>query len=81
MTPQQQQLQHLAKARRVRQAKAKQNLWAKVREHKQATKCTCDLRPGMTWEDLRELGAGCTADRYFVCSTLDCYRALVTRPK
>lgn len=86
MTPQEEErqararLRRLAKARRVRQAKASSTVWAKVREHRRATGCTCDLRPGMSWSELLDLGAGCTADRHWVCSTLDLYRSLVRRP-
>lgn len=38
--------------------------------------CRCDLRAGMTAEDLQALGAGCTAPRC-VCPALDAVRRRV----
>lgn len=73
-------LARLSKARRVKSAKAKAARWAKVKEHRRATGCSCPLKPGMDWHDLIVLGAGCTANRHFICSTLDLYRSLVGRP-
>lgn len=74
-------LRRAEKARRVRQSKVDSERWAKVREYR-GTNCRCELRPGMSYYELVELGAGCTGSDAvgrpgWVCPVLDFYRQLV----
>lgn len=63
----------LAKAREVRVSRSDERVWEAIERILTTQTCNCDLRPGMKADDLRELGAGCTAPRY-VCPVLDAYR-------
>jgi hypothetical protein len=64
----------LEKARAVRIANAhKRNaelIWKEMGPRIKASGCRCGLKKGMTLEELRELGAGCTSDH-------DYYRAIL----
>ena len=74
------------KAAKARAAKAAQRIWDDVERARAAHKCSCRIRKGMTYDDLRRLGGGCTdvpgheGGRY-VCPVLDKYRRLVGYPK
>lgn len=50
----------LDKARRVKARQRSRSVWGEVRRRIVANGCQCDLRPGMTHEELVELGSGCT---------------------
>jgi hypothetical protein len=50
--------------------------WDEVLQLKETVPCRCDLRPGMSREDLQPLGAGCT-DPWYCCPVLDSYRRKV----
>jgi hypothetical protein len=73
------------KSAKTRAENAAKRIWADVSASKSRTKCTCKLRKGMSFDDLRKLKGGCT-DREgnpggrFVCPTLDKYRRLVGYP-
>ena len=64
---------------RARAAKAKTNARRRadvIRDElarPRAKQCRCPITPASTLEQLRELGAGCTAGRW-VCPTLDAIR-------
>jgi hypothetical protein len=49
-------------------------VWRKVLDYRDRhpEACSCELRPGMNWDDLVALGAGCR-DRW-ICPVLDFYR-------
>lgn len=74
----------LDKARKVRaenQAKkVADQVWPKIRERKAAGGCRCKLKKGMTIEQLRKLGGGCTMPRW-ACPTLTAYRRLLEDSK
>lgn len=70
----------LVKARRksaaTRTKKAQELIWDQVQSYRKLMGgCGCDLRPGMTHDDLLRLGTGCTSN--WVCPVLDKYRRLV----
>lgn len=73
------------KAANTRSERAAARQWRDVRASKSRTKCTCKLRKGMTYDELRKLNGGCTdyaghpGGRY-ICPTLDKYRRLVGYP-
>lgn len=48
------------KAAVTRRKKFNAEVWAKVEPRLIKRDCKCGLKPGMTWDDLRPLGAGCT---------------------
>jgi len=62
----------------TRKAKSQARIWAEVERAISANRCRCDLRPGMTAEELQPLGAGCT-DPQYCCPALDKYRREVPR--
>lgn len=78
--------QRAAKLKLARQAKAADDkangilnktnayIWEQVQKRVIANGCSCGFQPGATWEELRPLGSGCTADQHFVCGALDTYR-------
>lgn len=73
------------KAAHTRAARAAERQWQDIRASKSRTKCTCKLRKGMTYDELKKLGGGCTnyeghPGGRFVCPTLDKYRRLVGYP-
>lgn len=73
------------KAAKTRASNAAQRIWDEVQSASQAHDCSCPLRKGMTYDELRKLGGGCTdtndnpGGRY-VCPVLDKYRRLVGFP-
>jgi hypothetical protein len=74
---------NLEAARAARSAKAKEKndniIWAYLETRLNSSTCKCGLKKGMTLEDLRPLGCGCTAPNY-VCRILDAYRRLLQNP-
>jgi hypothetical protein len=74
----------LRNAEKGRKANADSERWRKVKESAKRTGCKCELRRGMSYRELVDLGSGCTgSDRFragWVCPTLDLYRRLVGRP-
>jgi hypothetical protein len=73
----------LEKARRAKIRLKQGMVWRHVKAAIRLHGCTCDLRPGMSWEQLLELGEGCTGKRAhgYVCPALDCYRRLLGVPR
>lgn len=79
------------KAARTRADRAATRVWEVVKRKRAAEGCTCAIRKGMAYEQLRSLGGGCTdtpergfaggagGGRY-VCPTLDLYRRSVGQP-
>jgi len=51
----------LAAAREQRSKAAADKVWEVVSKNITEQGCRCGLKRGMTWEDLRPLGAGCTS--------------------
>lgn len=51
-----------------------ENFW----EYKQRKGCTCPIKPGMTWFELRDLGTGCSP--VGVCPVLDKARRSARQP-
>jgi hypothetical protein len=80
---QQNRLAALAKGRAARAKKAAEEvselIWPWVSKRVQRDKCNCGLQSGMTLDELRPLGAGCTSPNY-VCPALDAYRRLLKNP-
>jgi hypothetical protein len=58
--------------------------WEEIQAFKKmhGSKCTCKLRKGMTWDDLRKV-ENCCRDlaHSYICPVLDRYRRLVGYPK
>lgn len=51
----------------------KERMWDAIQDTRTMNvKCRCELRKGMTREDVRGLGAGCTV--FYVCPRLDSVR-------
>lgn len=74
------------KAAKARADNAAQRIWNEVQNARKARKCSCRIRKGMTYDDLRKLGGGCTDTAFnpngrYVCPVLDKYRRLVGFPK
>lgn len=69
-------------AREAKARKRVERIWAHIEEMRAELfpRCSCDLRPGMTHDELLKLGSGCTAGRW-VCPVLDAYRRAVGRPR
>lgn len=53
--------------------------WEYISKMKEDFRCRCDLREGMTWDELLALGHGCTDGRY-ICGVLTRYREKVGWP-
>src|SRR4051812_36428585 len=77
-------IDNLAKARKARTKNARKRLvertWAALQPRLKRNPCKCNLKKGMTREDLRKLGAGCTAPAY-ICPNLDAYRRILEHPE
>lgn len=65
----------LEKAHKAKAEKKNNRVWEQVERSMKSSECRCDLKPGMTPQDLRVLGYGCT-NGYFICPALDAYRRL-----
>lgn len=69
----------MSKASEARTANAQKRIWAEIQIARKLNGCTCKLHKGMTWDELRKLGAGCTRPDW-ICTVLDKYRRLVGQP-
>lgn len=67
-------------------AQAVDNIWSQVMSRMRESRCKCDLRSGMEWDDLIGLEEGCCGTRqsggakHWVCPALDFYRRTVGVP-
>lgn len=79
------------KAANTKAERAAARVWEDVEKKKAAFGCSCALRKGMSYEDLRPLRGGCTdtptrsfagksSGGRFVCPVLDLYRRSVPNP-
>lgn len=74
------------KAAKTRAKNKADRIWTEVRASIKRTGCRCDIRKGMTYDQLRKLNGGCTdyhghQGGRWVCPTLDLYRRLVGYPQ
>lgn len=73
----------MARAGQANHDAAQNRIWAEVQRKQEASwpVCTCELRRGMTWDDLLELEEGCTHRLHrYICPVLDFYRRSVGIP-
>lgn len=65
---------NLKKAREARTAARDDEIWAAVERVRSRERCHCNLRRGMSRDDLPG-GSGCQTD--YICSALDTYRRML----
>jgi hypothetical protein len=71
-------MSNIEKMHEAKRAARAAEIWEAVEQVRKREKCHCDLRPGMTRDEL-PTGSGCR-DNY-ICPALDTYRRLLPAPE